>query len=120
MRGLAPVTLAALALGLLAGGAGATSATGLFGVVMRGPTSPVCAIEINCEAPAAGVTLIFLRAGSEVARTTTGRDGRYRVRLRPGRYAVRATVKRMLEPTAARVPSGRYARVDFSIDTGIR
>ena len=52
----------------------------------------------------------------------TRKDGSYRIRLAPGVYAVRralATV-RPVEPDTARAPVGRFARVDFKIDTGIR
>jgi hypothetical protein len=49
---------------------------------------------------------------------------RYRLRLAPGLYTVRLTtqsrVGRGLEPRQARVRTGRYVRLDFSIDTGIR
>jgi ribosomal protein L2 len=46
--------------------------------------------------------------------------GTYRIALSAGTYAVRATSRRQIDPTTVRVPSGRFRRVDFSIDTGIR
>jgi hypothetical protein len=54
-----------------------------------------------------------------VCRKTRGR----RVALRQGRYAVRTTrtgLERALTPARVTVPTGRYARVTFRIDTGIR
>jgi hypothetical protein len=104
----------------------ATSSSGLRGVVMRGPIAPVCAVEQPCDEPAKNVTLVFVRNGKVARRTKTNDQGRYRVVLAPGLYAVRLptgqklTIGRGLEPTHARVFAGRFRRVDFSIDTGIR
>ena len=108
-----------------AGSAGAsTNPSGLWGEVKRGPVTPVCVAEQPCYAPAKGVTLVFVRNGVIVRRATTNDLGRYRVRLAAGTYSVRLPQKpaigRDLEPVQARVRAGRYARVDFSIDTGIR
>ena len=108
-----------------AGSAGAsTNPSGLWGEVKRGPVTPVCVAEQPCYTPAKGVTLVFLRSGVVVRRATTNDLGRYRVRLPAGTYSVRLPQKpaigRDLEPVQARVRAGRYARVDFSIDTGIR
>ena len=92
-------------------------------MVTRGPIQPVCRVGESCEAPAARVTLAFSRAGHVVARTRTDADGRYRVALRPGRYAVRTTrtgFERTVTPARVTVRTGRYARVTFRIDTGIR
>ena len=108
----------------LAAPAGATAASGLWGVVTRGPTMPVCIVGRPCSAPARGLTLTFWRSGRVVARATTNADGRYRLPLRPGLYAVRIAapqpVGRGLEPARAQVASGRFTRLDFSLDTGIR
>ena len=102
----------------------ATSSSGLRGLVTRGPISPVCTAELPCDAPAKNVTLVFARNGRVVRRTTMDEQGRYRVRLAPGLYAVRLQVKqrigRGLEPERARVTANRFRRLDFSIDTGIR
>ena len=61
-----------------------------------------------------------------VKRLFTGDDGRFRARLRPGRYGVSATsatggmFPRCPGPVKVRVRSGRYARVTIDCDTGIR
>lgn len=117
--------IALIAFVLIVAPAGAaTVPSGLRGVVMRGPISPVCAAEQPCDAPAKHVTLLFSRYGSVVGRATTDTEGRYRIRLAPGLYHVSRTVPshigRGLEPDQARVRAGRFVRVDFSIDTGIR
>lgn len=118
-------TAAALVVLLAASSAGAaTSSSGLRGIVMRGPITPVCVAEQPCDAPAKHVTLVFSRNGRAVRRARTNEQGRYRVTLAPGLYAVRLalkqTVGRGLEPSRARVAQNRFRRVDFSFDTGIR
>ena len=119
-------TAIAIALASLALAGSATSATtpsGLRGIVMRGPITPVCTVGVPCDAPASGVVLVFSRSGSVVARTTTNRNGAYRLALRPGRYGVttaRRTIGSGLTPRSVFVPRGRVARVDFKLDTGIR
>ena len=120
------VRILALALSSLALTAPATSmtiASGLRGVVMRGPITPVCRVGVPCDEPAASVVLVFSQSGHVVARTTTGRYGGYRLTLRPGRYAVTTTRRSIgsgLTPRIVVVPGGRIARVDFKLDTGIR
>lgn len=122
---LVTLMLAALAFGsALAGAATPRSLTsGLRGVVMRGPTEPVCRDTEPCEEPAAGVVLRFKQGDRLVARVTTGSAGGYRVKLRPGRYAVTTPGRgpgRGLTPRSVRVPIGRIARVVFHLDTGLQ
>jgi hypothetical protein len=119
------VGLAVVVALLVVGGAQATPvASGLHGIVTRGPIVPVCVAEQPCTAPAKNVTLLFSRDGRVVARSKTDLAGRYHLRLRPGTYGVALTttprVGRGLEPDHARVRPNRYLRLDFSIDTGIR
>lgn len=92
---------------------------------MRGPIMPVCREGVPCDEPASNVVLVFTQSGRVVARTTTGRNGNYRLSLRPGRYVVRTTTRPLtlgsgLSPRVVLVPRHRVARVDFQIDTGIR
>jgi hypothetical protein len=109
---------------LAASSADAGTSSGLRGIVMRGPELPVCIVGQPCDEPAANVLLVFLRDGKPVATVRTGRDGRYRVALGPGIYRVRTlprpSIGRGIEPQRARAPRARFARADFSIDTGIR
>lgn len=116
--------LAALAFASTVAGAAAAPrlTSGLRGVVMRGPTKPVCTETEPCEEPAVGVVLQFKQGGRVVAQVKTGRAGRYTVRLRRGRYAVTTPRRRVgtgLTPRTVRVP-GRLARVDFHLDTGLQ
>jgi hypothetical protein len=108
-----------------AAAAGTITPSGLRGLVMRGPITPVCVAGQPCSAPAPHVTLLFLRNGRVIGRAVTNDDGRYRIRLRAGFYSVKrpsqaATIGRGLEPDHTRVRAGRFTRVDFAIDTGIR
>jgi len=115
--------LALTALALAAPAVSATGDSGLRGVVMRGPTSPVCRADEPCEAPAANVVLVFKQAGRVVARTTTGPKGGYRVGLKPGKYAVttaKRTIGAGLTPRMVTVPRKRFARVDLHLDTGMQ
>jgi len=108
-------------LGLVAAsGAGATARSGLRGIVTRGPITPMCIAETPCSAPVAGATLVFQRAGHAAVRTRTGSDGTYKIVLAPGAYSVALASPRRMGPTSARVTSGLFRTVDFSIDTGIR
>lgn len=122
-RGMRIVGLALMLLTLALPAAATTSPSGLRGIVLRGPTQPVCREGVPCDAPAPNVLLRFSQSGRVVARATTGPKGGYRVLLAPGRYAVsteRRTIGVGLTPRFAVVPRGRIARVDFDLDTGIR
>jgi hypothetical protein len=120
MKIVVPALLAALALGC-GSATGGTSTSGLQGRVMRGPTMPVCRVNEPCEEPAPGVKLFFSRSGKVLARTTTDKQGRYRIGISPGAYAVRTNAfSKVTQPRRVKVPRGRYARVVFHIDTGIR
>jgi hypothetical protein len=120
MRGLVAVVVvfAAFVPPALAGGR-----SGIYGVVERGPVTPVCKVGTPCSKPATHVRLVFSRSGSRVSSTETNRSGGYRVALRPGRYIVRLAISQRiggLRPTSVVVPNGRYVRLDLNIDTGIR
>ena len=109
---------------ILAGTAGSSrnaSASGLRGLVMRGPTRPVC--DTSCEAPAKGLVLQFRRGGEIKAQVRTSRTGSYLVRLRPGKYAVttpKLRPREQLTPQLVRVPRGHIGRVDLHLDTGLQ
>ena len=54
--------------------------TGLTGIVVRGPITPVCRVDVPCEAPfSAGFTV--QRAASRVAQFQSDAAGQFTVRL---------------------------------------
>jgi hypothetical protein len=125
MRAAIGASLAVLAAAVAcsaATGAARLPTTGLHGLVTRGPLSPVCGDELPCEGPAPDLRLVFSRNGVVAGATTTRADGTYRIRLRPGTYAVRVGEPRRTatKPSSARVPRTGFRRVDFFVDTGIR
>jgi hypothetical protein len=104
-------------------GSGAATRSGLYGIVMRGPTQPVCQVGTPCNGPASGLTLVFVRNGATVARTKTNASGHYAIALAPAVYAVRYLPRGMgipPRPSNVRVPVGTPKRQNFFIDTGIR
>ncbi len=108
---------------LAAPACGAETSSGIRGLVLRGPTQPVCTIGTPCEEPAASENLTVRRSGRIVARVRTGSDGRFRVALAPGRYTVVTTATsfgRTAPAVSDLVSSGSYTRVTLRIDTGIR
>ncbi|HEX7627044.1 MAG TPA: hypothetical protein VF379_08290 [Gaiellaceae bacterium] len=91
----------------------------LHGLVTLGPTTPVCRVGVPCTKPAARVVLTFTQ-GTRVVRVKTDGAGRYRISLRAGAWAVRASTGMRIQPATFRMPvSGSVAR-NFAIDTGIR
>ena len=121
-RAIGLAVLGALALGCSSAGGG-TAAGGLKGRVMRGPTTPVCRVGVPCEEPARGVKLVFTRSGKVIGRATTNQKGYYRIALRSGPYSVRTDrrgFEKVPQPSRVSVPSDRFKRVVFHIDTGIR
>jgi Carboxypeptidase regulatory-like domain len=98
--------------------------SGVHGTVVISPAQPVCMVGQSCSKPDANDVLAFWRNGRRVASTRTDDAGNYRVALAPGRYAVTAPrhhgIGRGLEPRQVTVPASRYARVNFTLDIGIR
>ena len=105
----------------LAAPAAAQAPSGAYGTVTRGPISPICRVGKPCDAPASNTTIQFTRLG-KTTRVKTNDHGRYRARLKPGRYAVSRPSwgPGSIRPASIRVPAGRFARINLFIDTGIR
>lgn len=116
------VLATALALAVVAS-AGATTGQGLYGVVTRSPTKPVCTPDYPCSEPAAHVSLRFYRGSALVKTAVTDGRGHYRAALRRGVYLVRVPGGRAIgsgiDPRVVRVGVS-WRRQDFDIDTGIR
>lgn len=103
--------------------------SGIRGVVTAGPTCPVVTDppDPNCaERPVAGAELVIRDANAaQVARATSGADGRFAVALAPGAYEVSPQPVDGLMGTPAplevRVEVGEPSeQLAISYDTGIR
>jgi hypothetical protein len=94
--------------------------SGLYGVVTRGPTTPVCRVDVPCTKPYGHSTLVFTRPGV-TRKVTTDAQGKYRVALPAGRWSLRVQDAHFgWRPSTVTVPSGRYAKLNVFVDTGIR
>jgi hypothetical protein len=114
------------ALLLLPAASPGTTGSGLYGVVKKGPITPVCRAGVPCDGPAR-VTLTFSiarPAGGTFSSLRTSKKGQYRIALPPGIYEVStypvSTVGRPIKPHAVHVRAGHWDRINFFIDTGIR
>jgi hypothetical protein len=116
--------LVLLALTLVAPAA-ATTGQGLYGIVTRSPTKPVCSADESCSGPAGHVKLRFLRGTTFVSSVVTDARGRYRLRLPRGVYTVRVAgapatgIGGRIDPATVRVRAV-WRHQNFDIDTGIR
>lgn len=102
----------------------ATPTTGLSGVVVRGPVTPVCRIDVPCDAPfSAGFTVAS--SGREVARFRSDTDGRFTVFLLPGVYRVvpdgdAPIIAPAAQAKTVEVMNAGLTIVRLEFDTGIR
>jgi hypothetical protein len=90
--------------------------------VIRGPTAPICHIGVPCSGPAKHVAVQFKRDGRVVGTARTDAEGRYRIVLPAGGYAVRVARRYgvSIRPRSAVVRAATMRRLDLRIDTGIR
>jgi hypothetical protein len=123
LAAVAIVRLAAVAIVLLPAVSRAGTSSGLYGIVTKGPTTPVCRVGVPCDAPVS-VTLVASHGSTEVARVRSTRQGRYRIALPPGYYTIRSTKRVGItsnpRPHAVHVRGGHWDKIDFLFDTGIR
>jgi hypothetical protein len=100
----------------------AITGSGITGRVLLGPTCPVQRPGQSCVRPYQTSVAVFTRAGHRLKTFRSGRDGRFRVGLRPGHYTLKATRGGLprLTPTPVTVRPGHFTRVTLMFDTGIR
>jgi hypothetical protein len=116
--------MALVALGACHAPSTPTLTTGLTGTVLRGPITPVCQINLACEAPfSAGFTA--QRDGNIVTHFQSDAAGQFMVCLQPGTYRiVPDTDAPIISPTSqtkmATVGQVGLTTVSFVFDTGIR
>jgi hypothetical protein len=120
---LAAVVLAVPACGSSGGPSSAADAT-VAGRVVSAPSCPVEREGSPCPPrPVSGGSVVALSAGRVIASTHTSASGRFRLRLQPGRYLIRATNVGGLATTAEQAvvaESGITAQLTLTVDSGIR
>ena len=100
-----------------------SAGAGLYGTVTISPGMPTCKPGEPCGRPAKNVTLAFVQSGVASVTTKTDEEGRYRVALPAGDYQVslrNGAPGKTVQAQTATVPSGDYAKHDFTFDIGIR
>jgi hypothetical protein len=99
--------------------------TGLTGVVMRGPVTPVCRADVPCDQPfSAGFTV--QKSGQRIAQFQSDASGRFTVSLAPGPYTVVPNADApIISPsrqskTVIVLDNSALTTVQLTFDTGIR
>ena len=98
--------------------------TGLTGTVSRGPITPVCQVNVPCDAPFSA-SFEVRQNGRRVATFSSDAQGRFTVSLQPGTYllvpAPDAPVMNASSQTkTVEVRAEGLTSVELSFDTGIR
>ena len=98
--------------------------TGLSGTVIRGPVTPVCLIDVPCDAPFSAAFEVR-RSGRLVSAFRSDAQGRFSVSLAPGSYTiVPADDAPIIDPRAqaktVEVGADGVTTVELPFDTGIR
>jgi hypothetical protein len=99
--------------------------TGLTGVVMRGPVTPVCRVDVPCDAPFSA-TFSVEQDNRRVAQFQSDPAGQFSVYLKPGTYTVvPGTDAPIISASSQRksvtvADSGTLTAVQLTFDTGIR
>jgi hypothetical protein len=128
---LRPSVMAAAVVALLVCALGCSSGvapdggTPVDGQVLRGPTQPVCRVDVSCSAPfAAGFTV--QQDDRAVLRFQSDADGRFSITLAPGTYAIVPDADAPILTPAAQVKAltvpaqSEPVEVEWTFDTGIR
>ena len=101
-----------------------TPTTGLTGTVLRGPVTPVCRVDVPCDAPFSA-SFAVLTHGRQVAQFESDAAGRFTVWIAPGTYEIvpRADAP-VISPTTqiktVDVGDSGLTNVILTFDTGIR
>src|SRR5262245_1770107 len=99
--------------------------TGLTGVVVRGPVTPVCRVDVPCDAPFSA-TFNVERNGRRVTQFQSDTAGQFTVFLEPGTYTVAPNSDApVISPSSQNksvtvADNGMLTVVRLMFDTGIR
>jgi hypothetical protein len=130
MSSLARCLVLALALLTAVAACGADAKTpadsGIKGRVFIGPLCPVVQEGVPCpDAPYDASIRVRRASGNVVATVRSGKDGRFRINLGPGRYVLEPLSRGggappSAAPVAVRVRAHAFTRVKITYDSGIR
>jgi hypothetical protein len=97
---------------------------GIDGLVLLGPQCPVQSEQDPCpDLPYQATINVHDSDGERVTRVVSGKDGRFRVGLKPGRYSLRPVSGNPFPVAGDQgvdVERGVYVQVVVNFDTGIR
>jgi hypothetical protein len=116
---------AATIAGCASAGSTPSTMTGLTGVVMRGPVTPVCRVDVPCDAPFSAMFTVE-QTGRRVAQFQSDASGQFTVYLKPGPYMVVPSadapiIGASLQSKSVTVAdNGMLTVVRLMFDTGIR
>ena len=114
--GLLAVALAAVAYAYASSGSGSgTPASGLFGRATLGGPCPVSLeVQTSCREHPVRASIRVMRGSGRVATVRSGRAGRFRVSLAPGKYRLvpQPVGSSHAAPLKVQVPDGSFVRVD--------
>ena len=111
--------------GCASAGSSPSRSTGLTGVVVRGPVTPVCRVDVPCDAPFSA-TFNVERSGRRITQFQSDAAGQFTVFLAPGAYTVVPSTDAPVISPASQMKSvtvadnGMLTVVRLSFDTGIR
>ncbi len=126
MRRSTALPVLVLVLAGCANGAASSADSGVWGVVLLGPSCPVVTEESPCpDQPLAGTEIQILRGDDVVETVRSGDDGRFEVALDPGHYVLQATVEAggpgmFAKPVDVDVSPNAWIDVTVTVDSGIR
>jgi hypothetical protein len=118
-------TSATVLAGCASAGSSPSATTGLTGIVMRGPVTPVCRVDVPCDAPFSA-TFMVEQDGRRVAQFQSDAAGQFTVYLKPGTYMVvpaadAPIIGASLQRKSVTVgDNGMLTVVRLTFDTGIR
>jgi hypothetical protein len=122
---IAVATAATVLAGCASAGSSPSPTTGLTGVVMRGPVTPVCRVDVPCDAPFSA-TFNVERSGRRVTQFQSDAAGQFAVFLSPGVYTVVPSADAPIISPSSQAKSatvadnGMLTVVRLTFDTGIR
>ena len=124
-RRIATIAIATVLSGCASAAPSPSSTTGLTGVVMRGPVTPVCRVDVPCDAPFSA-TFTVEQGDRRIAQFQSDAAGQFTVYLKPGAYMVVPAADAPIigasfqRKSVTVADNGMLTVVRLTFDTGIR